>query len=150
RPLLLVVVPVAALYFVFSGATSISVFLLQRRLVFSRFNIFEILVEVVSAAAHILFAIFSPTVWALVFGGLAAVMSRMIGSYFLLSDVSIKLVIYKKYAWQIFTFGKWIFISSMVYFISMSFDRLYLGKVASLSVLGVYGIARGLSDPIGA
>ena len=32
----------------------------------------------------------------------------------------------------------------------MNFDRLFLGMAAPLALLGVYGIARSLSDPIGA
>ena len=50
------------------------------------------------------------------------------------------------YISQIFTFGKWIFLSSIVYFASTNFDRLYLGSAAAFAVLGVYGIARTLSD----
>src|SRR5262249_55302456 len=42
------------------------------------------------------------------------------------------------------------FVSSIVYFLAMNFDRLYLGKVAPLELLGVYGIARTLSDVVNA
>ena len=37
-------------------------------------------------------------------------------------------------------------IGSCVFFASMNFDRLYLGKVAALELLGVYGIARTFSE----
>jgi O-antigen/teichoic acid export membrane protein len=37
----------------------------------------------------------------------------------------------------------------MVYFLSMNFDRLYFAKVVPLKVLGIYGIARALSELFG-
>ena len=125
-------------------------FLIQRRLQFAKLNAFELVVESISAVAHVILAYLSPTVWALVLGGLVASAARTIGSYFLLSDVRHKFYISKEYAWQIFTFGKWIFISSIFYFLSMNFDRLYLGKSAPLELLGIYGIARTLSDLLSA
>jgi O-antigen/teichoic acid export membrane protein len=145
-PILVLVLPVAALYFVFWGFSSISSFLLQRRLQFAKLNSFEVILEFISTVAHVVLAYLNPTVWALVFGGLVVSVARMIGTYLLLPDVRQKFHISKQYAWQIFTFGKWIFLSSIVYFLSMNFDRLYLGKVAPLGLLGVYGIARSLSD----
>jgi O-antigen/teichoic acid export membrane protein len=36
----------------------------------------------------------------------------------------------------------------LIYFLSSNFDRLYLGKVAPLALLGIYGIARNLADMI--
>ena len=74
----------------------------------------------------------------------------MAGSYFLLPSARCRFFISKPFALAILKFGKWIFISSSVYFLAMSFDRLYLGKVAPLALVGVYGIARSLSEPFGA
>jgi O-antigen/teichoic acid export membrane protein len=47
------------------------------------------------------------------------------------------------------SFGKWVYFNSMVYFLSMNFDRLYIAKVVPLRVLGIYGIARTLSEMFG-
>ena len=149
-PILALVLPIAALYFICLGFTSISVPLTQRRLKFARLNSFDLFFEFSSAVAHVLFSYLSPTVWALVFAGLVPHTVRMITSYFLLPGLRLRLFISKEYAWQIFTFGKWIFFASLMYFLSMNFDRLFLGMAAPLALLGVYGIARSLSDPIGA
>ena len=40
------------------------------------------------------------------------------------------------------------FLSSIIYFFAMNFDRLYFAKQITLSQLGVYGIARSLADVI--
>ena len=50
---------------------------------------------------------------------------------------------------EIMHFGKWIFLSSAVYFLSINFDKLYLGKAVPLSLFGVYGIARAIADLLG-
>jgi O-antigen/teichoic acid export membrane protein len=147
-PILAAVFPVAALAFVLAGLFSVSLPLLQKRIQFVRLNGFTVIQETISAAAHILLAYLYPTVWALVFGGLIAMTSYAIGSYFMLPEIRPALKIHWEYAKQIYSFGKWIFISSIVVFASMNFDRLYLGKVAAFELLGVYGIARTLSEMV--
>lgn len=145
-PILAVVVPITAFGIVFAGLTSISKPLLQKRLLIAKLNVFETLMALVGSVATILFAYFSPTIWALVFGGLFGSAASMVASYFLLSDVKQKFQLSKQYSKQILHFGKWIFFSSVVFFLSMYVDRLYLGKVVPLELLGVYGIARSISD----
>jgi O-antigen/teichoic acid export membrane protein len=149
-PELVLLLPLGGLYLSIGGFLSMGRFLIQKDLQFSKLNIFEMIVETFSAVVHILLALLSPTIWALVFGGLFAAAGRVTGSYFLLPKVRHHFYISPTYAKEIFSFGKWIFVSSMIYFLSTSFDRLYLGKVAPLALLGIYGIARSLSEPFGA
>jgi O-antigen/teichoic acid export membrane protein len=131
---------------VFTGLTSIGKSLLQKRLQIARLNLFDMIMAFISSAATVWFAYLSPTIWALVFGGLFGSAASMIGSYFLLPEIKQRFHLSKQYSRQILNFGKWIFVSSIVYFLSMYVDRLYLGKVVPLELLGVYGIARSISD----
>lgn len=147
-PMLMWVLPVAALYFVFGGLNSLSIVLMQQRLRYARLNTFEVIVELISTVSQVVLAIISPTIWALVFGGLVASVTRTIGTYVLMPELRHRFCFSKEYAMQIFTFGKWIFLSSTAYFLSTNFDRLYLGTVISLQLLGVYGIARILPDSL--
>jgi O-antigen/teichoic acid export membrane protein len=148
-PILIFVVPVAAFGIVLAGLTSVSRALMYKRLQFARLNLFETAIAFISSAAHITFAWFSPTVWALAFGGLFGSFASMIGSYYVLPDVKQRFYISKEFSREIIHFGKWIFISSIVYFLSTYVDRLYLGKVIPLELLGIYGIARSISDLTG-
>jgi O-antigen/teichoic acid export membrane protein len=145
-PILAVVVPVTSFSIVFTGLTSISKSLLQKRMQIAKLNVFDIIMAFVGSAATIVFAYFSPTVWALAFGGVFGSAVSMIGSYFLLTGVKQRIHLSKQYSLQILNFGKWIFFSSIVFFLSMYIDRLYLGKVVPLELLGIYGIARSISD----
>ena len=86
-PILSLVMPSIAVAFVISGFTSASPSLLQKRMRFGTITIFEGVVGVLSSAAQIALAYFSPTVWALVIGNLVTVTIHTIGSYFLLNDI---------------------------------------------------------------
>lgn len=148
-PILAYILPLTAFGIVLSGFTSVSRALLQKRMQIRRLNAFEMIISVISSTGYVLLAYFSPNLWALVFGGLFASAVTMVGSYFLLPGFRERLYLSKSYVLEILHFGKWIFFSSIVYFVSTNFDRLYLAKVVPLDVLGVYGIARSISELVG-
>jgi O-antigen/teichoic acid export membrane protein len=147
-PTLVFVIPITALSFVLNGFSSISLPLLQKRLKFAELNIFTTIVSLISTAASVFLAYLSPTIWAPVLAGLFGAATSMIGSYFMLSDIKQRFHLSKRYASKISQFGRWIFISSIVYFLSTNYDRLYLAKAVPLELLGVYGIARNISELI--
>lgn len=128
-----------------SGFASTSIYLVHRDLQLAKFNLFELAQDVVGAALVIAAAIMSPTIEALLIGALVAQLIRTCTSYFLSSHGN-RFQFNKAYALEVLTFGRWIFFSSVLMFLCASFDRLYIGKVAPLAVVGVYGIARVLSD----
>jgi O-antigen/teichoic acid export membrane protein len=148
-PILMFVVPITAFTSVLAGFSSISLALLQKRLRFARMYAFDTVSAFVGAAAIVLFAYFSPTIWALVFGFVFGCTVSTIASYFLLPDIKHRFYLSKRYVLEILHFGKWVFASSIVYFLSTNFDRLYLAKVVSLEMLGVYGIARTIAEALG-
>lgn len=145
-PALVVIIPVTAISFVLTGCTSISVFLLQKKLEIGKLNAFEAAVNVLAAIVQVAIAYAMPTVWALVLGLLAGTAIRTAISYFLMPGVRYELTISKRYIWQMANFGKWITISSIVYFGATSFDRMYLASAVPLGLVGVYGVARSVSD----
>ena len=148
-PILISVLPVVSLYFILAGFNSMSVFLVVRRMQITKLNIFDIFLETISGVARISFAYISPTIWALVFGSFVLPIAKLIGSHFLVSGLRHKFFISRGYAWQIITFGKWIFLSAVLFFLSSNFDQLYLGKVIPFALLGVFGIARTYSGFVG-
>jgi O-antigen/teichoic acid export membrane protein len=147
--LLRIAMPIAAFYFIFIGCTSISLYLVQKRLRVALLNGFDIAMDAVASTAVVAFAYLHPSVLSIIIGSLVATATRMIASYFLLPDIRHTFYISRRYTHQIISFGKWIFISSIVYFLSTTFDRLYLGTTIPLALLGIYGIARTLSDLMG-
>lgn len=145
-PLIGSIIPIAGLNIILTGFTSVSIYLLEKRMRFKTLTAFNTIIGIGSSVGLIIAVYFNRTIWGLVYGSLVGSAISLTGSFFVLPDVRLRLFISTKYALEIFSFGKWIFVSSIVYFLSGNFDRLYLAKVVPLAVLGVYGIARGLSD----
>jgi O-antigen/teichoic acid export membrane protein len=144
------IMPVGAFSLVLSGFSSASHSLVRKRMKYRRLAIFDVVGALVFSTVQVILAFLSPTIWALVFGSLAGTTISAIGSHFLLPDVRHKFFISRRYAVQILSFGKWIFASSAIYFMSTNFDRLYLAKTIPLELLGVYVIARTLSELLSA
>jgi O-antigen/teichoic acid export membrane protein len=149
-PILAFVVPLVVFNSVLFGLASLSIPLMQKRLQIARLNIFEIAFAFLISGVSVLFAYISRTIWALVFGGLFQSAVWIVATHFFLPDVKHRFYLSKRYTKEILHFGKWIFASSIVYFLSTNFDRLYLAKVIGLELLGVYGIARSISEMLGA
>jgi O-antigen/teichoic acid export membrane protein len=147
-PLLAWILPIVGINFMIGGFCSLGPLFLQKRLRTAKLNIFQFATEAVATITQITYALLSPTVWALVVGGLTSNLANAIGSYFLVPELRHRFKISNVYASQIFSFGKWIFLSSTIYFLSNSFDNLYFGKAVPLELLGVYGIARNIPDAV--
>ena len=144
--ILAVILPVASIYFISEGFAFVSLFLLQKRLKVTAVNIVMFIFEIITDGILVGLAYFYRSIWAMVIGLVIASVARTIISFFVLKNVQIRFFISKRYAAQILHFGKWVFLTSIVYFLSMNFDRLYMGKVVPFALLGVYGVARSVSN----
>jgi O-antigen/teichoic acid export membrane protein len=81
-----------------------------------------------------------PTIWALVFGGWAASGVRLLLSH-VLADRRDRLGWEGPAARELFGFGAWILVSTLLTFVADQADRLLLGRLVPLDTLGVYSIA---------
>ena len=145
-PILGSIFPISALGMLIGGFNSVVPSLLQKRLEFAKLSLFFLVSSLIGSIVQIWLAYVNPTIWALVYGGVIGSAVLMIGSFFLTPRLEHKLYIDRGYALEIAGFGKWIFASSIVLFLAGNIDRLYFGKVVPLALLGIYGIARNISD----
>lgn len=146
EPQLKLLLPVVGLGTIISGFASTALFTLNRHMLVGQLAMFELGGQMVSIAVMIVWARFSPSIWALVAGGLASDVVRMVWSHWLNSGDPNRFVWDREAAKSIFSFGKWIFLSTAVTFLADQADRVILGKLISFEMLGVYGIAFTLSD----
>ncbi|HJR82946.1 MAG TPA: oligosaccharide flippase family protein [Sphingomicrobium sp.] len=146
QPQLAVIMPVIAITFVFLGFQSTSSALLQKRKTIGVSTSAEVIVATISLMVHVSLALITPTIWALVLGSVFTSVAALIASYLTIPGTRHRFMINREAAREIFVFGKWIFLSSIIYFAAMNFDRLYFAKLISLTELGIYSIARSLSD----
>lgn len=142
---LLYLLPVTGITAFIGGFTSTSVFTLNRKLDMRRITLLELVPQIVSLACMITWAYIHPSVWALVGGGIAFSIVRLAMSHAMSPDHK------DGFAWEpearreLFRFGRWVFLSTVVSFLAGNLDRLLLGKLLTLSELGLYSIAMTLA-----
>ncbi len=146
EPQLATLLPIAAIIFLISGFRSPAKARLQKGLAVRKIAYYEMGVALFSMVTHISLALYSPTIWALIGALLITSTFSTIVSFFLIDWRDHKLRFEREAFGQIFHFGKWIFLNSLVFFIAMNFDRLYLAEAIPFALLGVYAIARTFSE----
>lgn len=145
-PLILAVSPV----FFISGLLSPSLFVVQRQVKLKPRAVYDIVNTAFQCAFTIALAWVMPSVWALIWGVLAGALFNTLSSYFLSDSYRPRLAWNAGFVSEILHFGKWIFLSTAIYFAATSFDRMYFVGVLPLALAGVFGIARTFSDMLAA
>jgi len=134
-------IPVVGLTTIISGFNSTALFVLNRRIALGKLTIFELGIQFISLTVMIVWAALSPTIWALVGGNLVSTFLKMAYSHWLISEQHNYLTWNKQASQELFSFGRWIFVSTAMTFLANQADKLILGKLFSLEMLGVYTIA---------
>lgn len=145
---LLFLIPAVAPIFILTGLTSPSRFILQKQLHVRKLALFDLAISLFGVVVQIALALYTPTIWALVFGLLIGTAASAVASFFLIEWRTHRLRWEKEAVKAILHFGKWIFLASLIYFLAMNFDRLYFADAISFAALGIYGIARTFADTI--
>lgn len=141
EPQLLQFIPVAGLTVLIGGFNSTSIATASRHLAIDRLTKLEIVVQVVSISVMIVGALLWRSVWALVVGGLVGTSLRLLLSHTWLAEHQNRFGWDREAARSLVRFGKWIFLSTAMTFLVLQADRLLLGKLVPLDVLGVYSVA---------
>lgn len=145
-PQLAILIPVVGLSTVISGFNSTSLALLDRNLDIPRKVVIEIASQVIGIVVMVAWALVTPSIWALVAGNFASTILNCLWSHLFLPNGKNKFLWNQLVVNEIFSVGKWIFISTALTFTAEQADRLLLGKIFSLALFGVYQIAITLSD----
>jgi len=146
EPKFLWLLPVVALTALISGFGSTAIYTLNRHMAVGQVARFEFGRQVVSLFVIIAWAVFDHSIRALVIGALVGQLVGLVWTYRIIPNTSNWFDWDKEAAKEIFSFGKWIFLSTAVTFFAEQADRLVFGKLLSLEMLGVYGIALTFAD----
>ena len=148
NPQLATILPVVALFFIVTGFDSTGRALLYKRAQIGRLSAIEVILALAGLLIHVVLALITPTIWALILGSLFVSVVTLVSSFLCVPGLRHRFRLDRDVVVEMFQFGRWIFISSIIYFAAMNFDRLYLAREIPLALLGVFGIARSLSDTI--
>jgi O-antigen/teichoic acid export membrane protein len=140
------VIPVVGLGTILDGFSATAIHTLERHMNVRRLTLLELSAQALQLTVMCVWAWYRPSLWALVSGSLAFSVVKLIWSYRLIPGHRNRFYWDRSSVREIFSLGRWIFVSTALTFLAEQADRLLLGKLFSLEMLGVYGIALMLSD----
>jgi O-antigen/teichoic acid export membrane protein/GR25 family glycosyltransferase involved in LPS biosynthesis len=147
-PKLAFLLPAVALAVFMTGFNSTSLLTASRHMGVRRLFALDISTQVLTMIVTMIWAFIHPSAWAIIGGTLAADLYRLILSHTRRVMPGIR----NRFQWdkdsvhEIVHFGKWIMVGTAFFFFATQSDRLILGKLVPIAVLGVYGLAFQLSD----
>lgn len=128
------------------GFSSMGLAVAGRQMQVKRLVLFEATIQLVGMVTTVVWVWISPTILGLVGGNIVTGILRTIWSHYLID------IPRPRFRWEaearreVFSFGKWIFLSSLITFLASQSDKLVLGKLIEPAALGVYGLAATLAD----
>ena len=141
EPQLAYLLPVVGFTAVINGFMSINMMTANRDLVLGRLTVLELTGIAVGIVFMVIFALIYESVWALVVGSLIGALVRMVLSHRIMPGHRARLRIERSALGELFSFGKWIFLSTLAGFLIQHGDRAILGKYITLAELSLYTIA---------
>jgi len=141
EPMLAWIIPACGLNFIITGLQATAVHTCSRSLALRPLTIWGITETVAKAIITIIWAIYWPSVWAIVGGAFISYTIGMIMTHTMLPGIRNKLCWDRDAVKALIGFGGWVSISTMFTFVASQADRLMLGKLVAMGVVGVYSIA---------
>lgn len=145
-PQLATLIPVVCMTLLFGGLSSTKLHLLNRKMIFGKASAIVLSQRLIGLTVTVTWAAIHPSVWALAGGAVASGIYKMLATHFLLPGASNRLCWDRSAAREIVSFGKWIFLASIMMFLAEQSDRFILGKLLSLETLGVFTVAFTLAE----
>jgi len=144
-PFILAIVSISS---VISAFNSIHILLLNRKLMLGKSVTIELLSQIAGLLFMLTWAWYQRDIWALVFGGLVATLTKALLSHSLRLGERCRFCWDKRAVHEIFHFGKWIFLTSIFGFLLNQGDKLLLGSLISSKDLGIYIVAFFLANAV--
>lgn len=125
--------------------TNIGIVYFQKELKFNKQFLYRFSGTVADFVVAVSLALILRNIWALVFGFLAGDFARFIMSY-IVHPYRPRISLDLKKAKELFSFGKWIFASSILVFLITQGDDVFVGKLLGVAALGFYQMAYRISN----
>ena len=140
-PLLPLVIAAYSITQLITGFQSTKVALARRKIALALLAKLDVLSQSITLILITIWALLSPSIWALVCGTIIGALLNLLIYHALLPGPA------NRFQWdpqafkEIIGFGKWIFLSSILGFLTFNADRLLLGGLIDAHQLGLYSIA---------
>jgi O-antigen/teichoic acid export membrane protein len=141
EPLLASLIRVMALTALIRGFTSTSIFTATRHLHLKGPALVRLFSQLAGAIAMLGYAWATRSVWSLVLAGIVGAFLEVLLSHVWLPGIRNRFWFERRAARALLSFGVWVFLGTIAGFVAAQADRLVLGKLITMSALGVYSIA---------
>lgn len=141
EPVLPYIIALLSLNALINGFESTKLATAGRNLALGKLTLIELLSQVAGLVFMLAWVFVDRSIWALVAGSLFTSLLRVILGNVFLPGESNRLHWDKAAFSEILSFGKWIFLTSILGFLAANGDRLILGGLTDAKTLGIYSIA---------
>ncbi|TNF58476.1 MAG: hypothetical protein EP308_00515, partial [Burkholderiales bacterium] len=141
--------PIVALTALVDGFQSSRLLTAARQMQIARMTLLEIIVQVTNVLMMLWLAWVMRSVYALAIAAVLSSCLKMALSYWMLPGASSRFRLEPAAFRSILSFGKWIFLSTVLAFLSIQIDRLVFAGLYPLADFGVYSIAASLAMMVG-
>lgn len=146
-PILLPLICALGATLAIKGFSSTSIAVNNKNLKIFKLSVVNLSTQALGITLTVLFAAYTNSVWALVWGNIIASMIGVATGHIYLNDgFRHRFIINRTILLQIISFGKWIFVSSIFGFLANQADKMIIGKMLSLTDLGIFTIAMTLAQ----
>ena len=146
EPALLLMIPVSGSTMFLSSFGTTAGIAFARRIELRTPTLFGLWMMPISFLIAIGMAYWLRDAWALAWGGVLTTLVSVILGHLFLPGIRHRFCWRPEYVRELFSFGRWIFVSTLFTFIAMQADKLMLAKLVDMRVVGVYGIALVLAQ----
>lgn len=150
NPELAPIICLVSVGFLTTGLQSPDLFVMQREMRLVQRGVYDLACTVAASVITIALATIWGNVWALVWGLILGSVFSTVMTYAFAPFRLPRLTWHRDHVAEILNFGKWIFLSTAIYFAAISTDKIYFSAVLPLAVVGIYGVARTFSDMLSA
>ena len=139
------IIKITGLALILQSLSNIGVITFQKDLEFGKQFIYQFSGVVVTFLVSIIVLYIVRSVWAMVWGLLAGSLARLVVGY-LIHPYRPRIHFDFENARELFKFGRWLLISSVVIFLFSQGDDIFVGKMLGVSLLGFYQLAYRISN----
>jgi O-antigen/teichoic acid export membrane protein len=146
EPLLKALLPVVGVNSLINGFNSTKLATANRRLLLERLTLIDVGSYTFGLICMIIWAWITRSVWALVWGGIISSILKMAASHLLIKGKINRLHWNNKAFRDLRKFGSWIFVSTIVTFLTRQGDRFFIGYLVDVRFLAFYFLAVNMNQ----
>jgi O-antigen/teichoic acid export membrane protein len=139
-------IPLIGITSAIAGFNATTLLVMRRQMRVKKFVFLEFGAQALSGSVMVVWAWIAPGIPAIVAGSFASAVIRLVWGHLLKPRPSHRLAFDRGALHVLFTFGRWLWLAAILGYLASQIDRLILGKVLTLQMLGIYGVALAISE----